>query len=364
MTYAVVLLLWCAAGYRGRAWRGRTRGVASGSYAAAAGFIAAAFTVKAFELRVDHVTGPFTSDLLEHLLAVFGGYSAQIFLLALRDGRTRRRPLVGRTILAAAVTAVMITAFVLAPVHRPVSGDFDELYGQLVSVAVYRLAFDGELAYVLVDVIRLCRRNGRAPGDGGRSLSLTVSGSGAAVALGYPLSRVVYITSRVIKHRSLGGLHTAGSAAASLGLFGMAVGMLTPKVIDSGRVWFNAQKELRRMHVLWSDLAATFPLMVLPVGRGLTPWTAQLRHARHLIEINEGLTMAYISGPRTREQAGQMTVFGQARLLRSNRARWASREGTPASSLIPIPTDPVKETQQILALADAYTAISKQKVLS
>ncbi len=338
--------------------------MASGSYAAAAGFIAAAFTVKAFESRVDHVTGPFVSDLLEHLLAVFGGYSAQIFLLSLRDGRTRRRSLVGRTVLVVAVTAVMITAFIVAPVHRAVSGDFDELYGQLVSVAVYRLAFDGALGYVLVDVIRLCLRNGRAPGDGGRSLSLTVSGSGAVVALGYPLSRVVYITSRVTNHRSLAGLHTAGSAAASLGLFGIAVGMLTPKIVDTGRVWLTARRELRRMHVLWSDLVASFPRLVLPVGRGLTPSTAQLRHARHLFEINEGLTMAYVSDPRTPDRAGQMSVVDQARLLRSNRARWTSQNGTPASSLIFVPADPVEETQQILALADAYTAISKQEVFS
>lgn len=361
MTCLVVFILWWATGYRVRLWR-RRRGVVGGSYAAAASFIAAAFTVKAFESQIDHLTGPFVSDLLEHLLAVWGGYSAQIFLLALRDGRTRPRPLVGRTVLITAVTATMVITFILAPVHHLISGDFDQLYGQLGSVAVYRLVFDAELAYVLVDVVRLCGRNGRARGDGGRSLSLMVSGGGAVIALGYPISRVVYITSRLTGHRSQSGLHTAGSAAASLGLLGIAAGILIPGVIDRGRTWLNAQRGLRRMHALWSDLTASFPRIVLFVGRGFTPETAQLRYARHLIEIIEGLTMAHVPDPYTDGQADRIGVVAQAQLLRISRGKWTSRTGKPASDLVAIPTNPGDEIAQILSLADAYDAISKQKV--
>lgn len=354
MTMVVGILLWLAAAYRIHSWR-REASLVNGVYAGAAGSIAAAFTVKILASQIDALCGPFISDLLEHLFVVLGGYSAQIFLLTLRDGRPSRPSLVSRTVLSAAVMLMMVGAFLVAPVHQARGGDLDEVFGRLGTVAVYRLIFDCQLTYVLVDVIRLCLRNALVRGDVSRSISLILTGSGAGIAVLYPLSRLIDITVQVIGRPPSLTIHTVGSSAASLGLLAMAAGMLIPHVLTTRRSWLNARCGARRLDVLWSDLTSAFPEVRLPVGRGLTPGKAELRYVRRLAEVSEGLALAHVRGAAGPPAAPDLRE--QARILLHSRPSWAEQGGLRACELLSGPSDASVDDQQLLALADAYAAI-------
>ena len=354
MTMVAGILLWLAAAYRLQSWR-RQGTLVNGVYAGAAGSIAAAFTVKLFDSQIDALCGPFISDLLEHLLVVVSGFSAQLFLLTLKTGRPSRPSVVSRSVLSAAVTLVMVGAFLVAPIHQARGGDLDEVFGHLGTVAVYRLIFDCQLTYVLFDVIRLCRRNALVRGDTSRSISLTLTGSGAVIAVLYPFSRLTNIATQVVGGSPSSTVHTVGSSAASLGLLAMAAGMLVPQVLSIGRSWLNARSGVRRLDLLWSDLTSAFPEVRLPVGRGVTLGKAELRYVRRLAEVSEGLALAHVRGVGGRLEAPELR--DQARILLDSRPFWAEQDGVPACELLPGAVDASVDDQQILALADAYAAI-------
>lgn len=361
MTVLAVVLLWLAAGYRLHALR-KTPGFINASYAAAATGIAAAFAVKATEAPVDAVTGPYVSDLLEHLLVVGSGLGAQLFLAALRTGQPARRAVAVRTAIAAAVAAAMVATFTAAPVHHPSPADLDEAYGSLRLVAAYRLVFNLHLTYVLVDNVRLCRRYAAIPGDAGRSVSLTLVGWGSAVALAYSTSRITYTAVDLARGHAPTVLRTVGSDAATLGLIGLAVGMLAPRVVPGLRSWLDARTGLRRLGPLWTDLTTAFPDIVLSTGTGLGRRSTELRYDRHLLETAEGLAKAQLPdgviAPAT-DQPDLLRVL--ARQLRRHRDNWTESGRTRAGGLLPAAQEPGQEQRQLLALADAYAAASMRR---
>jgi len=355
MTVLAVVLLWLAAGYRLHVLR-KAPGFINASYAAAATGIAAAFAVKATEAPVDAATGPYVSDLLEHLLVVAGGLGAQLFLLALRTGRPARRAVVVRAAAASAVAAAMVATFAIAPVHHASPDDLDVAYGSLRLVAAYRLVFNLHLTYVLVDNVRLCRRYAAIPGDAGRSVSLTLVGWGSAVALAYSTSRITYTAVDLTRGHAPTVLRTIGSDAATLGLIALAVGMLAPRIVPGLRSWLDARGGLRRLAPLWTDLTAAFPGIVLPTGTGLGRRSTELRYDRHLLETAEGLAKVHLPAgvALVTEQPDALHVL--ARELHRHRESWNAPAGVRAGDLLPVAHEPGHEHRQLLALADAYAA--------
>lgn len=352
MTDFAVVLLWLAAGSRLVVLR-RGAGFITISYAAAATGIAAAFTVKATETVVDAATSPYVSDLIEHGLVVVGGVAAQLFLLALKTGRPPRRAAGARTGIAAAVLAAMTIAFLVAPVHQRVVGDIDEVFGQLRSITIYRLVFNAYLTYVLFDNIRLCRRYAAIPGDLGRRASLTLVGWGSAVALAYSTSRIVYILADLALRDRPTIIRTIGSAAASLGLCCLAIGMLAPRIVPGLGGWIDALRGIRRLGPLWRDLIRAFPLVGLTTGSPITVQRAQLRYDRRLLEVSEALAQARIPVDDL-PGAYDDPIECLAHSLWRSRRRWTDTEGAPAASLLPAPREITNEREQILALAVAY----------
>lgn len=353
MKAIAVALLWLAAGYRLYVLRS-SRNLTNISYCAAVVAIAAGYTVAADETAFDAVTGPYVSDLVEHLLVVLGGLCAQIFLLGLRTGPLPRQAAFLRTLAAATVSVVMLVSFAEAPIHQGIIGDLDVVYGQLGEIAVYRLAFDGYLTYVLIDNIRLCRRYVAIPGDLARSISLTFVGWGSAAGLAYSGSRVIYAFLDLSLGIHATAVRTIGSAAAAIGLSGLAIGMVAAPLVGGTRRWLRYYVGTRHLAPLWGDLTAAFPALVLPTPLPLSPRRAELRYDRRLVEVSEGLWHARLETAPITSVVGIEQVGEAADELRRTRLVWATAAGPAAGSLLPEPENLEAERALLVALADAY----------
>src|ERR1700712_2240965 len=130
MLVLVLVLFWLAAGHR-IALLVRRRTSVNLSYATAAAGVALAVTVKAWQTQFDGLTGPYVSDLVLHLFIITAGLGSQMFLLTLRAADPHRREVAIRLTIAGAATAIIVGAFVAAPIHHAMAGGLDEAYGQL-----------------------------------------------------------------------------------------------------------------------------------------------------------------------------------------------------------------------------------------
>lgn len=358
MIWVVVALLWAAAGHRLRVAR-HHGDMINCSYAGAVAALAAAATVRALKTEVDSVTGPYIGDLVEHLLVVVSGLAAQLFLLALRTGSPAARALRVRVAIAGGVAAAMVASFVAAPIHQAVIGDLDRVYGHLPAVVAYRVVFNAQLAWVLVDNLRLCRRYVRLPGNRDRTVSLLITGYSSAVALVYPASRVLYDLIELAAGRAPALLRTVGTAAALIGVGGMAVGTLAPRVVPAVREWAEVRRGTRRLRPLWSDLTAAFPQVTLSTGLPISPRRAELRYDRYLVEVDEGLALARVPAPRTAAPL-PTGVRSTAVLLRNSRRAWTDQAGVPARRLMPGGTEHREDNERLLELADAYASVNSE----
>jgi hypothetical protein len=355
MIWVAVVLLWAAAGHRLRAARHQADMI-NCSYAGAVGALAAAATVRALKTDVDSVTGPYVGDLVEHLLVVVSGLSAQLFLLGLRTGKVAGAALRLRIVVAAGVAGAMVASFAAAPIHHAVTGDLDQVYGHLPAVVAYRVVFNAQLAYVLVDNLRLCSRYVGLAGNRDRTVSLLITGYSSAVALVYPVSRVLYDLIELAGLDAPTLLRTIGTATALLGVGGMAVGTLAPRVVPALRGWAEARRGTQRLRPLWSDLTAAFPQVRLSTGFPVSPRRAELRYDRYLVEVDEGLALARVPAPYA--TAPRPTgLDSDAALLHGSRRAWTDPAGVPVRRLLPGRNDHREDNEQLLALADAYAAV-------
>lgn len=352
MTYAAIALLCIATAARARSFA-QAPSFINGTYALAAGAVAAGVSIKAAEQAIDEATGPYVSDLLEHGVIVLAGLAAQLFLLSLRTSAPRREQTRLRVTVAAGVLLAMVLTFALAPIHDRFAGDLDAAHGALPEVALYRLVFNGYLIYVLVDNVRLCRRYATTPGDRARTVSLTITGWASAVCLAYPLSRITYVLLETTTGRGPETIQAAGSAAATTGLCALAIGVLAPRAITATRRWLTALAGIRGLNPLWQDLTAAFPLVTLPTPAPITLTRAELRHDRHLLEIAEALARAHVQA--SPQQAPASIAATAAALAASrNAGTWTALTGTPAADLLPAAASPAQERHQLRALAAAY----------
>ncbi|BEP13862.1 hypothetical protein acdb102_21730 [Acidothermaceae bacterium B102] len=345
----VLILFWLAAGHR-MALLARRRNSVNFSYAIAALGVACAVTVKTWQAGFDELTGPYVSDLVLHLFIIVAGLGSQMFLLTLRAAQPARPEVAGRLIVAAFATTVIVVSFIFAPIHRAVTGGLDEGYGDLVPIAVYRVALNAYLTYVLVDIVRLCRRYADLRDDAGRSVGLKLVGWGCAAGLGYSVSRLLYALVDPIVSGRPTLLLAVGRWSALISLAALAAGVLTPWWLPSALAWREARRGTAQVAELWGDLAVTFPAIVLYTGRTWNVRRAQLRYDRCLIEIAEGLARASLG------QASEASdIDGLAVALRRSRPVWAAGIGPKAVAALPTPATPEAEQRLLLALALAYS---------
>jgi hypothetical protein len=351
MTHAVVLLLWVVALSRWNAWR-QARGFINASFAACFTLVAVAVTIDAHEIAVDRATGPYVADLLEHIVMVISALAAQLFLLALRNGRPVRREVRLRSALGAVVVLVIFVTFIVSPIHSRYIGDLDDFYAQLPAIAVQRLVYVSYLGYALVDVVRLSRRYASTPGDIVRIMNGWLVGAGAVIACLFPASRLVYIVVDTTTGHRPDVLLSAGSIAALVGMCSVACGVMLPRVSAVITRWSTAVSGLRRLQPLWRDLIDTFPTVALPTNAPVSLRRAELRYARHLVEVAEGLAQAHVDMPPG--ELKELDSNATAQLLYARRGHWAEGAGQTAGTLLPAVETTEDEHRQILALADAY----------
>ena len=138
-------------------------------------------------------------------------------------------------------------------------------------------------------------------------MSLTLIGWGSGIALAYSTSRVVYVLADLLLHDRPTIVRTVGSAAAIVGLCGLAIGVLAPRVVPGLDGWVNASKGTRRLQPLWRDLTTVFPQVALATGVPITPHRAALRYDRRLLEVSEALAQARIPYATRRRRPGERT---------------------------------------------------------
>ena len=350
----VLVLFWLAAGHR-VAMLVRKPNWVNLSYACAAVGVALAVAVKTWQTQFDGLTGPYVSDLALHLCIIIAGLGSQFFLLTLRAAEPARREVAVRLSVAALATAVIVLAFVVAPIHHTVTGGLDEEYGHLASIAVYRVILNAYLTYVLLDIVRLCRRYADLRDDAGRSVGLTLVGWGCAIGLGYSTSRLLYALLDPIVSGRPTALLAIGRWSALISLGALAAGVLTPWWLPAALAWWQARQGAAQVAELWGDLAGAFPSVVLPTGRSWTVRRAQLRYDRYLIEIAEGLARASLGAEGSAHTTEAGAIYGLAVALRKSRPSWNSGTGPRAAAVLPAVATPESEQRMLLALASAYS---------
>ena len=323
---------------------------------------AAAFTAKVCEPAIDAVLGPYSGDLIKHLLIVAMGAFIQLFILVVEVGRPTRRAVLIRVGIAVLVAGGMIAAFVAAPIHA-LGGvdDLDESFLGLPEIQVYRLIFNGYLTYVLVDNIRLYRRFAAAPGDAGRSTNLRLVGWGSAVGTGLLRDQAVVGVVRDDHRPAAPVVETVGSVAALVGGVCVALSVFSPRVVPWFRDWHAARSGLRR-------LAPALARSHHPVpGRG----AAGLGRPFSPGEPNSSSTGGWskpanvCAWPGCRSQR-RPASSGQPHPLRAlagelhdHRDGWTSAAGPTAADLLTPAATHVDEVRTLLDLADQYTAAGR-----
>jgi hypothetical protein len=352
MTIVVTVLVWLAAAHR-LLVLARTRTFLNVMYAAALVLAALALTVRLAQPAIDAALGVNTGDLLKHLLIVAMGAAIQLFILAVNVARPTRAAILRIVGLAAAVAAAMMVAFGLG---HPAAGSSEDITPAEVP---YLLIFNGYLAYVLINNVRLYRRFVAIPGDAGRAINLRLIGWGSAIALGYSATRFAAMLAVVTTGHSAPAVEAVGSAAAFVGMTLVALGVFAPGVVPWLVDWRSARHQLGRLDRLWSDLTATYPAVVLPAGGGLGRRT-EFALERRLVEISESLRQVRLSEAAGRRVAGDPDpVRGLGRELDRSRPGWTTAAGPTATSLLPTAADRAEESTVLLALADAYTAAAR-----
>jgi hypothetical protein len=331
------------------------------AFTAATVLVAAAFAVSQFTGPVSRaVHSPNSAELIAHLLVVGGALGTQIFLLALRYEAAPQVKLICRAAISTAVAVAMTSLFCLAPVHVIQVADFDNAYTGVLYAALYRMLFDAYIAWCLVDNARLCWRHAREPGDEGRSVSLATIGAACALgAIEAVLGPVTICLLYLGLNDPSSWLTRAGSAISALAAVALGVGILAPRPATWLLRLRRAQGSIHTLKPLWTDLSAAFPGVVLrPQISGSPLRNAELRLARHHIEIVDALSGLRISVAASRRIAGDdrpAWMLGQ--LLRRTRSNWlVGEDGVVAAELLPARQD----LAALEAVAAGYAARARQ----
>jgi hypothetical protein len=357
ITVLITLLMWVAAIDRIRKVWKHSNSVNFGYCVAAVG-VAGAFSMKLIEQPTDDWLGPYVSDLMKHFLIVVGGCGAEILLLGLRsnDLGPSPREIANKIRIALVVSIVMCAAFVVAPIHAIADhGDLDVVFDHVAAVAFYRLVFNIYIAYVLIGNYRLCRRYVSVEDDVGVRLSTWLVGAGSLVALGYSISRFIFVGYVYAGNSSPSALDTLGSALAAFGLLCMALGILAPRVAHRRRDLGAAMDKIRRITPLWTDLTRVCPSVILPTS---PPWTVERalhRCNRYLTEVGESLLLVRVSdltAQRIRSSRDQLGSLAAG--LFEERDCWLTAGGPLAGQLFPATSDTTQYERAILDLGDAY----------
>jgi hypothetical protein len=223
--------------------------------------------------QVDRVLGsPNLSTLIVYTGVVLFALCAQLWLVVVTYPPMLRRrrmlpPLVGFVVALAA----MALLFAVAPVHGEETDQFDAKFATAAWVPEFLLVYLAAFAAGLVGVAQLCRRWARQAERVALRRGLWLIAAGAAVAMGYVLTKAAYVALRATG-TTVEGLNAVSPLFASFGSLLLLAGFITPAV-PRAITWIRRWRTYQHIHPLWQQLVAAVPDVVLPGTQGpRRPW--------------------------------------------------------------------------------------------
>ncbi|MCZ4122668.1 MAB_1171c family putative transporter [Streptomyces sp. H39-S7] len=245
--------------------------------------------------------------------------------------RARRRVIAGVIVLLA-----MVALLTLAPINDSTAEHFTETYATTPYIAEYLLLYVTAVGTGLAEIARLCWRFAKVAGRPWLVRGLHLTAVGAAITLGYCLTRGIYVIARNMGIR-LDLLADSSSAFAALGgalvSLGLVLPALGPRLSATAR-WFGHLRAYHQLFPLWLAVYDAMPDIALDPPKHpkrarwrltklhyrLYRFVIEIRDARHA--LREHLNSEIADGARTlAAQAGataeQQEAAAEAAMLRA-----------------------------------------------
>lgn len=273
--------------------------------------------------------------------------------------RARRRVIAGVVVLL-----VMVVLLTLAPVHDSTAEHFAETYATTPFIAEYLLLYVTAVGTGLAEIARLCWRFAKVAGRPWLVRGLHLTAVGAAITLGYCVTKGIYVVCRNVGIR-LDLLADSSSVFAALGgalvSLGLVLPALGPRLSATAR-WFGHLRAYHQLFPLWLAVYDAMPDIALdpPKHPKIARWRLNKLHYRLyrlVIEIRDGrhalrehLNSDIADGARSlAAKAGatgeQQQAAAEAAMLRA--ALTAVGQGTESAS-----TDDLPEQQTPIGGSD------------
>lgn len=344
-------------------------------------FPALAFTIAtpALFAPIDRLIGfPNLAKLWVHGSLVVFSATVQRLLLCWAFPAEQARPRVRRRVFAsAAALAAMTVLLILAPVNKPTS-EFTQTYATTPYVAEYLLVYLTAVGAGLAEIARLCWRYASVAGRPWLVRGLHITATGAAIGMGYCVSKALYVVGRNLGV-DLAGVNESSAPFAALGAILVFIGLTIPAWGERLTAAAEAVGRYRAywgLYPLWRALYEAAPGIALdpPARPGLDRVSVRdLRHRlyRRVIEIRDGrlalrgyldpavAETARAVGRQARLAGEHLAATAEAALLAAAlRARAAGREpGETDLELVEVAgggQEMVDETRWLLQVSRAF----------
>lgn len=309
---------------------------------------ALAFTLYPLRQSLDRALGvPNLASLGSRVILLIGIGFLLVYLSALQVDRVPARLVTSRLAATAAAVVVMVSAWVLAPLHDQTVDDL-ALRSDALSVVVYGLTAWAFLGWGLVGIAWTCVTRGRTfrRTDPARSVSLLLIGTASLAGL---LVVIVWSVALVARHAGsaqAAALIDIGDVILPWPILVDAVGVLSLVVVPYATALLRAGAQRRRLRPLWFSLIRRFPEVHLPLkprGGPLTRLETAVQRA--VVEIHDALRLAMVDLPNDEGVGVEQLAVALHQTVPG---------GRPAAEALPRSDTRAADVTQLLALARAY----------
>lgn len=258
-------------------------------------FPAVAFTIATPPIfaPIDRLIGfPNLAKLLVHGSLVLFSATVQRMLLLWTYPPEEAAPRVRRRgVWAGIVIALMAVLLIAAPVDRP-TPDFTQVYATTPWVAEYLLVYLSAVGAGLAEISRLCWRYAQAAGRPWLVRGLRLTAVGAAIGIGYCLTKAVYVIAR-----NFGAdwdlIGASSPAFAAVGAILVAIGLTMPawgERVSGGHDMLARYRSYRALYPLWKAMVDASPgIALVPTSKAKARWSGEdFRLLRREMEILDG----------------------------------------------------------------------------
>lgn len=302
---------------------------------------------------------PNLAFLLSNLCFIGAAGSVQVYVHSLRTTTPSRRKMAIHLGTAAAVAAVVILGWIIAPVH---SHTYPQLRlapftpSALLYVGVFHTYLGAVLANVAVCAATLIRRTPRH--DPGRGIGLTLIAVSATLDVVAHVCYLLHLGIASFAGDRAALFATAADLVTLVAMTGIVSGTVTFVIAPTASEALRARRLVSALAPLWSRILELTPDVGLPPTsqRG-----SAYRAERMIIEITDGLSRLKLP-PRQHQDPyvsiAQALLHSPPRLggaSPQSEARLRTAPGVPATVILPQLTDPEEEEVVLTRIARAYT---------